>query len=316
MENSNLIFCFNATMPILLLMVLGYLLNKVGIVDDIMAERLNKFVFKLALPLLLFKSLANNDIHSSWDGKYIAFGFIITIISILIMVLVSFLLKDKSIQGEFAQAGFRSSQAILGVAYLNNIYGNPGAAPLMIIASVPLFNICSIMILSLLKEERGVINKELMMTTLKAIVKNPLLIGITVGLIWSFFRIPQPAVFKKTVSSIAGVATPLGLIALGASFDFKKAFGKIKPAIVCTIFKLIVFVAIFIPIAVLLGYRKDKLVAALIMLGSASTVTCFVMAKNMGHEGTLSSSVVMLTTFFSTFTITVWLYILKSFALI
>ena len=80
--------------------------------------------------------------------------------------------------------------------------------------------------------------------------------------------------------------------------------------------KLIGLCAIFLPIAVKLGFRTDKLVAILIMLGSATTVSSFVMAKNMGHEGTLSSSVVMLTTMFSAFTVTGWLYILRHFMLI
>ena len=68
--------------------------------------------------------------------------------------------------------------------------------------------------------------------------------------------------------------------------------------------------------AVGLGFRGEELVAILIMLGSATTVTCYVMAKNMGHEGTLSSGVVMLTTLLSAFTLTGWLYILRSFGLI
>ena len=65
-----------------------------------------------------------------------------------------------------------------------------------------------------------------------------------------------------------------------------------------------------------LGFRGEELVAILVMLGSATTVTCYVMAKNMGHEGTLSSGVVMLTTMLSAFTLTGWLYILRSFGLI
>ena len=65
-----------------------------------------------------------------------------------------------------------------------------------------------------------------------------------------------------------------------------------------------------------MGFRKEELVAILVMLGSATTVSSFVMAKNMGHEGTLTSSTVMLTTLFSAFTLTGWLYILRSFALI
>ena len=76
--------------------------------------------------------------------------------------------------------------------------------------------------------------------------------------------------------------------------------------------KLILYVAVFLPLAIALGFVNDKLVAILVMLGSATTVSCYIMARNMGHEGTLSSSVVMMTTLGSAFTLTMWLYLLKS----
>ena len=121
---------------------------------------------------------------------------------------------------------------------------------------------------------------------------------------------------NKAVSSIGAVATPMGLMAMGATFDFKKAMGKVRPAVTATFMKLVGFVAIFLPLAAYLGFRREELIAILVMLGSATTVSSFVMAKNMGHEGVLSSSVVMLTTLFSAFTLTGWLYLLKSLALI
>lgn len=107
----------------------------------------------------------------------------------------------------------------------------------------------------------------------------------------------------------------MGLMAMGATFDFRKALGRIKPAVTATIMKLIVFVAIFLPIAVKLGFHQEELIAILVSL-DRTTVSSFVMAKNMGHEGVLSSSVVMLTTLFSAFTLTGWLYVLKAFQLV
>lgn len=106
----------------------------------------------------------------------------------------------------------------------------------------------------------------------------------------------MPVILHKAVSSIGGVATPMGLMAMGATFDIKKAFGKIKPTVIAAFIKLVGFVAVFMPLAVAIGFRREKLIAILVMLGSATTVSSYVMAKNMGHEGVVSSSVVMLTT--------------------
>ena len=89
-----------------------------------------------------------------------------------------------------------------------------------------------------------------------------------------------------------------------------------KPACIAAFFKLIGFCAIFLPMAILFGFRNEELVAILVMLGSASTVTCFVMAKNMGYTGVLSSNAVMLTTLLSGFTLTFWIWVLKILAFI
>ena len=73
---------------------------------------------------------------------------------------------------------------------------------------------------------------------------------------------------------------------------------------------------IFMPIAIRLGFRESELVAILVMLGSASTVSCFVMAKNMGHTGQLTAAVIVLTTVLSSFTLTFWLFLLRYLSLI
>ena len=105
-------------------------------------------------------------------------------------------------------------------------------------------------------------------------------------------------------------------IAKSTGFEGKKALAEMKPTLVCSFIKLILQPAIFLPLAVLLGFRSDKLVAILIMLGAPTTVSCYIMAKNMKHEGILTSSVVVATTFLSSITITFWLYLLKTFGLI
>lgn len=312
---ENLIFSLNATIPIFLMMVLGYILHRMGSFDEPFADKMNRFVFNAALPVLLFKDLSTADFYSVWDTKFVLFCSSATLISILIMAAISCLLKDQSIRAEFIQAGFRSSPALLGVAFVQSIYGKAGAASLMVIGVVPLYNIAAVTILTLVRPKRGRLDKKLILKTLKGVITNPLIIGVIAGLCWSLLKIPQPVIMQKTVSSFSTVATPLGLMALGASFDLKKAFARLKLAMVCSFFKLIAFVGLFLPVAIGLGFRQDKLVSALFMLGAATTVSCFTMARTMGHEGTLSSSVVTLTTLFSAFTLTIGLYILKSLGL-
>ena len=150
---DNLIFSLNATMPVFLMMVLGYILKKLNWMDEAFASKINSFVFHVPLPLLVFKDLATVDFLEVWDTKFVLFCCIATAISIMIAVGISIIWKDKSIQGEFVQASYRSSAAILGIAFIQNIYGNAGMGPLMVVASVPLYNVAAVLILTLLGKE-------------------------------------------------------------------------------------------------------------------------------------------------------------------
>ena len=313
---ENLIFSLNATIPIFLMMLLGMLFRKLGWMDEVFAAKMNKFVFLVPLPVLLFEQLATVDFSEVWDIKFILFCFVVTAISITISTLISLLWKDRSVKGEFIQATYRSSAALLGIAFIQNIYGTAGMAPLMIIGSVPLYNIMAVVVLSVFKPGNNSFDKALVKKTLKGIATNPIIIGIVAGFVWSALKLPMPSILHKTVSSIGATATPMGLMSMGATFEMKKATSKMKSTLVAVFMKLVGFCAIFLPMAALLGFRNEEMIAILVMLGSATTVSCFVMARNMGHEGTLSSGVIMMTTLLSAFTLTMWLDVLRSFGLV
>ena len=319
---DNLIFSLNATIPIFALMVLGYLFRKIGLIDERSASWMNKFVFKAALPVLVFKDLASQDFAKTWDGKFVLFCFAATSVSIAIIALISkVIVKDRAKRGEFIQSSYRSSAALLGIAFIHNIYGDEaaGMGPLMILGSVPLYNIFAVIVLMLTAEggeENGQDMGKRIWSTFRGIITNPIILGIAIGMLWSILRIPQPKVFQTTVSNIAALATPLGLMSMGATFEFKKALKEIKPALIASFIKLFVLAAVFLPLAVMLGFAGEQIVAILVMLGSATTVSCYIMAKSMGHEGTLSSSVIMLTTFGCSFSLTLWLYILRTLQVI
>lgn len=164
---ENLIFSLNATIPIFLMMLLGMLFRKLGWMDEVFAAKMNKFVFLVPLPVLLFEQLATVDFSEVWDIKFILFCFVVTAISITISTVISLLWKDRSIKGEFIQATYRSSAALLGIAFIQNIYGTVGMAPLMIIGSVPLYNVMAVVVLSFFKPGNNSFDKALVKKTLK-----------------------------------------------------------------------------------------------------------------------------------------------------
>ena len=146
---ADFIFSLNATLPIFLIMVLGWFLMRIGLFTKEFNKVADKYVFKVALPVLLFKDIATADIRSDFNLAFVLFCMITTTIMFLAIWGLSYIfIKDKTQVGAFTQASARGSAAVLGIAFINNIYGNSGMAPLMIVSAVPLYNILSVIILT------------------------------------------------------------------------------------------------------------------------------------------------------------------------
>ena len=308
---SDFIFSLNATMPVFLLMLFGWYLGKIGMLTEEFIRVSNRFVFQAALPVLLFQDIASADIHDVFDIRFLLFCMISTTVCFFtIWGAARLLMKEKDRIGAFVQGSFRGSAAILGVAFIQNMYGNSGMAPLMIIGAVPLFNIYSVLVLTFEgegNEQSGI------KSALFNIMKNPIILGIVIGMAGSLLHIYQylPPIVEKPLASLASIASPLALIVIGGGFEGGKALQKAKPVIIATVVKLIGMPLVCIPIAIWLGFRKYDLIAFLIMLGAPTTVTSYIMAVNMKNDGVLASGIVVLSTLFSAITLTGWIFILK-----
>ena len=147
---------------------------------------------------------------------------------------------------------------------------------------------------------------------LYGVLTNPILDGIILGTLYSLLPFGLPTLAQKTLTSLSSLTTPLALLSIGASFEGAKAIKKLAPTLVAACCKLMVLTTIFIPIAVKLGFRDQQLIALLIMLGSPTTPSSYVMAKNMGHESVLTASCVAATTLFSALSLTFWIFVLRS----
>lgn len=312
---SSFIFSINTTLPVFIVIVVGMILKRLGLFTEQYASMTDKYVFKVALPILLFKDISQMNFREDFDVKFVLFCALTTVCMFLAVWAGAFVfLKDKTEVGAFVQGSARGSAAILGVALATNIYGSSGLAPLMIFSAVPLFNILSVIILSVSAQnsDEKMDIKQLFLN----IITNPIILGILCGIPFSLLEISLPGVLSKAVADISATATPMALLAIGASFKFEDAKKKIRPALVASFIKLFALPAVFLPIAVLLGFRETSLVAIFVMLGSPTTVTCYIMSKNMKNDYVLSSNIVMIATLLSSISVTFWVFLLKYFALI
>ncbi|MFQ9933050.1 MAG: AEC family transporter [Lachnospiraceae bacterium] len=311
---DNFIFSLNATVPVFLVMVAGYVLKLRGKVNDNFCTVANDINYKLTLPALLFMDISTSNIREVFDLKYVAYcGIVTTVCFGAIWAGAKLLVRDKTEVGAFVQGSFRGSAAVLGVAFIQNMYGNAGMAPLMIIGAVPLYNIFSVIVLTF--EGNNSDGKNIKNAFIN-ICKNPIILSILAGVAVSLLNIDFPDIVDKTLESIARLATPLALLVIGAGFEGRKAIAKVKITVIGSVIKLIVQPAIFLPVAAWLGFSGDKMIAALIMLGAPTTASCYIMAKAMNNDEVLTSSLVVFTTLLSSVTLTGWIFVLKSMGLL
>ena len=311
---ENFIYSINVTMPIFLVMVIGYILKQIGMLNDNFVTVANKFNFKVTLPFMLFKDIAGVDIKQVFDIKYVLFCAIVSTICFwTVWGVAKLLVRDKTIRGAFVQSSFRGSAAVMGLAFIQNIYGASAMGPLMIVSAVPLYNIFSVIVLTFeANDHTGIDRKEKIRQAGINICKNPIILSILAGLIVALLGIHFPTLVDKTISNVAQMATPLALITIGAGFEGRKALAKITPTMAASTIKLVLQPLVFLPVAAWMGFTGEKMIAILIMLASPTTPSCYIMAKSMNNDEVLTASVIVTTTLMAAFTLTGWIFLLKT----
>ena len=232
---ENLVFSLDATLPVFLLMVAGGVLGRLGFLPAAFCKAADRLTFTVTLPVMLFLDMAGLNIRRDFEPKFVLFCAGATLAGILATwVLARALMRDKAVVGEFVQAAYRSSAAILGVAFIQNIYGSSGMAPLMILGSVPLFNIFAVLILMIESPQHQAPRPA---RVLRGVLTNPILLGIVAGTVFSLLPVQMPAIAEKTLTSLSSLTTPLALLSIGASFKGASAIRRAGPTLAAALYQ-------------------------------------------------------------------------------
>lgn len=300
-----------------LLLATGKLSRKTNLLTSESTDRLNALVFKIFLPVSIFKNVYNSSVSDVFDKKLIAFGIISVTLCFLLLILLTSGCKNRKSRGVLIQGIYRSNFLIFGLPVAESFYPDgslSGKASVLIAIIVPLFNGLAVIALEMFKE-----NKQSGMKTFLNILKNPLIIGSALGFAALFLKeagFLLPDAVYKTVSDLSAAATPLALIALGASLDFSKIKGESKYLIWGLLGKLVLSPAVFIGAAVLLGFRDRELAIILSMFASPASVSSYTMAQQMGADDDLAAELVVIGTAVSLITVFLWVSLIASSGLI
>ena len=333
-----LITSVNAIAPIVLLILLGYILKEKGFITKDFVKIGNKLVFNVLLPCMLFINVYSIDKFSSINWDIVIYCAVIMVaIFVLGLGIAAFVTKAPERRGVILQCTFRSNIAIIGLSLAGALGGDEAVAVAAIISTfmIPINNILAVLSLSIYTEN-GSSNGARIKSMVLNIVKNPLIIGVAVGLAALGLRELQNAVFgevvfafnKQTkflytaVNNLKAITTPFSLLVLGAQFEFSAVKGLLKEIVTGTVCRVVAAPLLGIGLAIalsqigILSCGVNEFPALIALFGSPVAVSSAVMAASMGADEQLATQLVVWTSIFSIFTIFAQVCILMSMGLL
>ena len=307
---ENLVISASVVLPMLLMMLVGYISRRTGIVTEDTMRKVNKLLFRVFLPFLVMRNVYTSDISTAFSPRLLIFSLLlIGGMYVLIFFVIRAIEKDNPRRGSLIQACFRSNFIIFGIPVLETLYGaeSTGVASILIAVIIPFYNVLAVVTFEV---HRG--GKPDFKKILKGIVTNPLIVSSVLGAIFLLTGLKMPKILDEAINGIGKIATPLAFVILGSLFDFDAIRGGKKQIVIGLLGRLVVFPLIGLTLAVLLGFTGPELAVIMIMCGAPPAVTSYTMAQQMEGDAELSGSLVILGSIFSILTIFVITFILKT----
>jgi malonate transporter and related proteins len=313
---ENFLTVLSLVVPVFLIVALGYILKRFGMINENFVKLSSKIVFSVSLPALIFSEISSIDITQDVDLWVVVFIYAGTLISFIFSWAAAVIfIKEPRNQSVFIQGSFRGNFAIIGLALIVNIYGQTvlGKASLVLAFTIPLYNVLSIIALTFPLRREKKLNYS---ATFLAILKNPLIIAVVLALLFSIFSIPVHHTIGITIEYLAAISLPLALLGIGGFMDFADFRQESLYAVFSTFIKLMIIPLFATYAAYLSGFRGDELGIIFILFACPTAIASFIMAEAMGSNSRLAANILLMTTLFSVITITLGLFILKENGLI
>ena len=307
---SSFVTAINVVLPLLMLVMVGYILKQNAFFSDITLKQMNKLVFTLLIPASLLKSILTSSVEDAIEMNYLLF----VMAGVFVMITTAILLSEKFCErsdqkGVMAQAIFRGNTVLFGIPVVQMLYPNQSIVltTSMIALVVPIYNLCAVVTLQLHAGMKSDIK-----SLFVSVLKNPMVIATLTGFAMKLMGISVPSAMMKTITEIGNAANPIGLIVLGASFELPAISQNLKKLTLIAVLRMLVWPLVMMSLAVLLGYRQIELATIMVLFGAPTAVSSFATAVQMKGDGQLASQAVMLTTAVSVMTIFTWVFALTS----
>ena len=310
---ESFVVCINAVLPIFLLMAVGYAARCFHLLDRADVEKINRIVFRAFMPVMVFYNLYSSDLSSAMRGSLLGYAAIGVLAEYLLSLGYALLfVKEHSRRGVVIQGLYRSNFVSIGLPIAESLVGGDlGPVAMLLAVVIPIFNILAVITLAVFNGKKPGL-KEVMLD----ILKNPLIIGSVAGIAALLAGLRLPAPLEKVVSQMSGATSPVLLFLLGAFFQFKGMRSHMwELAAVCA-GRLVVFPALFLGLAVAIGFHGVELVSLTGVFASSTAIASFTMAQQMDGDAELAGDIVVWTSALCSFTLFGWSLLFKLMGLV
>ena len=307
---ANLLFSLNICLPIFFMMGLGFLLRSRGVLDEHYVDRSSWVIFHILLPGKLFLDIARTDFHAAFEGRYTAAILIGAMVQFaLAWLLGNLICRDRVKQSAFSHTCFRGNFAYVGLALIENVYGEAIPETAVITAVVlMLYNIQGTVLMTV-KESRGGVDVK---GILLSIVKNPMIIAIAAAIPFAYFQIQLPFVVTKSLGYLQVTAGPLALLTVGAGIRLSAVHSDLSLLLKSSAYKLVVQPLLWVALCLAMGLTHRQTVTAVIAGGMPTAVNTYIITKRMGGDGDLAGGAVVISHLLSMLTMTVMIFLMKT----
>jgi len=295
---------FFRVLPFFALIGLGYGAGRSRFFPEEATAWLTKFVFYFALSAMLFRFAATLPIGQVFNGRLVAGYLWGTAFVYGIATIVGFVRKvDVPTAAIEAQSAVIGNVGFLGLPMFAMLFGEAAIGPVMLVLATDLIVFSSLIVILISVGRDGQISLRIFRTISLGLLRNPMIVSITLGLAWSAFSLPIPGPFDEFLAILGGAATPGALFAIGASLARKSA-ERIEIAAWLSFCKLLLHPA-FVALAVLILFPIDRFSATVVISAAALPVAgnVFMLAQHYGIAPQRVSAAILLSTIASIVTL-------------
>ncbi|WP_227269886.1 AEC family transporter [Roseobacter weihaiensis] len=295
---------FFETVPFFALIALGYWAGRTGFFTEEATAYLTKFVFYFALSAMLFRFSANLTLADVWDANLIAGYLVGTLAVYLIATGVAMLRRlDVATAAVEAQCAAIGNVGFLGVPMLTLLLGEAAIGPIMMALAVDLIVFSSLIVILITGSRDGRFSLRVLRTVGLGLIRNPMILAISTGLLWSALEIPIPVPMNDFLALLGAAATPGALFAIGASLASKSA-ERLSIAGWLSFCKLALHPAL-VAIGVIYLFPVDPYTATVVISAAALPVAgnVYILAQHYGVAPQRVSATILVSTVLSIVTV-------------